>query len=143
MYDSKQPPPYDDAFDSDKPFAAASDVSVGVPWSLCKLVKRQSGGLYLHLPADAVLSSGEKQWTLAEDSKRVVGPDGTLTSRFIMKGENPREPRYLRSRAPTLNNLPSCQSPRTTREPCAVWVRKIFRTRSSSYLAISLRPGET
>ena len=62
-------------------------VGVGVPWSLCKLVKRQSGGLYIHLPTDAVLSSneGEYRWTLTQDSKRVVGPDGTLTSLLITK----------------------------------------------------------
>lgn len=63
--------------------------ALGVPWKLEKLVKRQAGGLYLPLPVGTVISSdeGKRSWELTEESRRVQGPDGTLTSLLHAKGE--------------------------------------------------------
>ena len=53
-------------------------------------MKKQSGSLFIPLPAGTVITSnqGERSWTLAKPSESVVGPDKIESSRFEFVGDD-------------------------------------------------------
>ena len=65
----------------------AASVSLGMPRSLSKLVKRQTGDVFVPLPTGTVISDGDRKWTLSAPSRRVMGPDDTLTSLLRFEGD--------------------------------------------------------
>ncbi len=65
----------------------AASVSLGMPRSLSKLVKRQTGDVFVPLPTGTVISEGDRKWTLSAPSRRVMGPDDTLTSLLRFEGD--------------------------------------------------------
>lgn len=62
--------------------------ALAVPWSLDKLIYRQSGDLFLPLPKGTIITSepGKRTWTLDENVARVMGPDRIFTSLFKIEG---------------------------------------------------------
>jgi len=52
-------------------------------------VRRQSGSLFIPLPAGTIITSnkGKRSWTLAKPSESVIGPDNVESSRFEFEGD--------------------------------------------------------